>query len=182
MWDEQGPCGLDESLLFSMPVLSQCFLAFLDLGRAFSSVTRYQVLLKPGVLRPTAPLSHLGQEQERIKATSVKERRAGVPGCVAPRARSRLQALSTPGFLVSSPHLPRPLPPDTTVAWRRRARALGEKVSKPRFSALIGRARRVLGAAANGRRGQQGADGAGTAVGPCWPAPCRGSSSPGRGK
>lgn len=63
MWDEQGPCGLDESLLFSMPVLSQCFLAFLDLGRAFSSVTRYQVLLKPGVLRPTAPLSLLGQEQ-----------------------------------------------------------------------------------------------------------------------
>lgn len=178
MWDEQGPCGLGESLLFSMPVLSQCFLAFLDLGRAFSSVTRYQVLLKPGVQHLCLFLG----KSKRIKATSVKERRAGVPGCVAPRARSRLQALSTPGFLASSPHLPRPLPPDTTVAWRRRARALGEKVSKPRFSALIGRARRVLGAAANGRRGQQGADGAGTAVGPCWPAPCRGSSSPGRGK
>lgn len=123
MWDEQGPCGLGESLLFSMPVLSQCFLAFLDLGRAFSSVTRYQVLLKPGVQHLCLFLG----KSKRIKATSVKERRAGVPGCVAPRARSRLQALSTPGFLASSPHLPRPLPPDTTVAWRRRARALGGK-------------------------------------------------------
>lgn len=44
-----------------------------------SSVIRYQLTLKPGVL-PTAPLSLPQQEQERIFVTSVKERRAGVPG------------------------------------------------------------------------------------------------------
>lgn len=78
----------------------------------------------------------------------------------------------TPAFRASSPRLPAPPPArhhHSLVATRP---SLEEKVSKPRFSALIGRARRVPGATANERRGPRGADRAGIAVKPCWLAPC----------
>lgn len=131
----------------------------------------------PGFLRPIAPLSILAQEQGQINATSVKERRAGVRACgrvcgtvsTEPPA-GPLHARPMGQVARASGSSSRRAPPWLGgAAPGAEGEEETEKVSKPCFSTMIGRVRRVPSATANGRHGPSGSDRAGRQERPASP-------------